>query len=629
MEIDRLGISLVYLLALQDFVLLDFGSKTSLRPSSPQEDHTVMMELNRGGNLSLDRSEEDEGRIGGMKEGEQDSKSRKVLFDTTRNTSRPRAGSMPCALPPLVPHRGPPLTPPRRVRSVGCRSRRPSQDFASGFCLENVKLNGLILMMDKHAHSCHATGDTASMRLSIGIRGDGISSDIVLHVGTGSQNVKWLANAASYRLYADRLRARNLQHALKPGTALLPKAVYSDDLPFVHPSAVISDTFEDGESVTVVLYAKPELDEYSCPILSPFAKLAFCHDEAGKEERERIAEEKRVEVEQFTEDRIAEQLRARLAEEKPKLALMSKILEEQISPCESVFERSFALIKDSGILDNIVPDAAQQRELRKFFAANFVELSDLYKFYAAVNSGGQTHTLEFIEFSQFLSETGLLESNSSAMQRIFIDSHIRRGRGKPSISSAIRKHEFFISIVKISILKKITLPRRELAALRRQGKAVGNGRPVMPTPPEATKLCFEEYLSPILANMPAGSKMRNSISTKEVLILLHNNLEDLSAVFRRYVESDGDENSSTSSVVEEDSVPNGAITVSQFELFAQETGFADGNTAGGSTQMITDQGTRKMSVMGQHSSTQVSARDIRQIFSASQNDAEDEAVLQK
>ncbi|EJK68312.1 hypothetical protein THAOC_10520 [Thalassiosira oceanica] len=36
-----------------------------------------------------------------------------------------------------------------------------------------------------------------------------------------------------------------------------------------------------------------------------------------------------------------------------------------------------------------------------------------------------------------------------------------------------------------------------------------------------------------------------------------------------------------------------------------------------------------MSVMGQHSSTQVSARDIRQIFSASQNDAEDEAVLQK
>ena len=42
------------------------------------------------------------------------------------------------------------------------------------------------------------------------------------------------------------------------------------------------------------------------------------------------------------------------------------------------------------------------------------------------------------------------------MQRIFIDSHIKTGRGKPSISSEIRRHEFFISIVKISILKKIT-----------------------------------------------------------------------------------------------------------------------------------------------------------------------------
>ena len=217
------------------------------------------------------------------------------------------------------------------------------------------------------------------MRLNVRIRGDGISSDIVLHVGKGSQSIKWLANASSYRLYADRIRARNLQHTLKPGTLLLPKAVYSDDLPFIFPDAAIADTFEDGDSVTVVLYAKPELDEYSCPIRSPFAKLAFCHDEAGREERERIATEKRKEVELFTEERRAEELRARLAEEKPKLALMRKIMEEQISPCESVFERSFKLVEDSGILDNIVPDANHQEELRSFFSSNFVELSDLYK----------------------------------------------------------------------------------------------------------------------------------------------------------------------------------------------------------------------------------------------------------
>ena len=99
------------------------------------------------------------------------------------------------------------------------------------------------------------------------------------------------------------------------------------------------------------------------------------------------------------------------------------------------------------------------------------------------------------------------------------------------------------------------------------------------------------------------------------------------------IQSDGDENSSTS-LAEEDGVPNGvpngALTASQFELFARETGFADdGVTAKGGTQTISGQGTRRMSIMGQHSSTHVSSRDVRQIFSASQNDAEDEAVLRK
>ena len=181
---------------------------------------------------------------------------------------------------------------------------------------------------------------------------------------------------------------------------------------------------------------------------------------------------------------------------------------------------------------------------------------------------------------------------------------------------------------KLSNVETRNFHRRELAALKRQGKAVGIGRPVMPTPPEATKICFEEFLAPILAHMPAGSKMRNSVSSKDVLILLHDNLEDLSAVFRRYVESDGDENSSTGSD-EGDSIPNGAMTVSQFGLFARETGFADGNATGGGSQTVSGQGRRRMSIMGQHSSSKVSARDIRQIFSASQNDSEDEAVLRK
>ena len=58
---------------------------------------------------------------------------------------------------------------------------------------------------------------------------------------------------------------------------------------------------------------------------------------------------------------------------------------------------NLSLIRQSGILDNIVPDSAQQEEIKAFLVKYFVELNDLYKFYSAVNSGGGTHTLEYIE----------------------------------------------------------------------------------------------------------------------------------------------------------------------------------------------------------------------------------------
>ena len=44
----------------------------------------------------------------------------------------------------------------------------------------------------------------------------------------------------------------------------------------------------------------------------------------------------------------------------------------------------------------MVPDESQQEEIRNFFIKYFVELNDMYKFYSAVNSGGGTHTLEYV-----------------------------------------------------------------------------------------------------------------------------------------------------------------------------------------------------------------------------------------
>lgn len=135
----------------------------------------------------------------------------------------------------------------------------------------------------------------------------------------------------------------------------------------------------------------------------------------------------------------------------PKIALMRKVMKKQVMEEEKIvtaMDGEWALIKDSGILDNVVTDHSQHDDIKQFLTTNFIEITDLYKFYSAINSGGGTHTLEYIELCKFVTETGILgEEDSSAVLKIFIDSHIRGmgGKGsnaKPSIHSQITQTEF-------------------------------------------------------------------------------------------------------------------------------------------------------------------------------------------
>ena len=76
---------------------------------------------------------------------------------------------------------------------------------------------------------------------------------------------------------------------------------------------------------------------------------------------------------------------------------------------------------------------------------------DMYKFYSAINTGGGTHTIEYIELCKFITETGILtEEHSNAILKVFLESHIRGIGGKsakikPSISSEICQTEFVSS----------------------------------------------------------------------------------------------------------------------------------------------------------------------------------------
>ena len=312
------------------------------------------------------------------------------------------------------------------------------------------------------------------MKLCVTIDAGEVTREVTLPVGDGSQTIKWLAYAAAYKVVhsTNRHVPRKDISSLPLKTQLLPKNVKTDDCPFLHPYDIINDCLVDGQRVIVDLYTSLDLDEYGAPILSPWAFIAFRHDERHEEERNHLIEEKKLEVETYQREKANEARIAKIKIEKPKIEMMRQVMAAQLqsnSDIAATLNEEWVLIKNSGILDNIVPDEKQQDEIRSFLTKYFVELNDLYKFYSAVNSGGGTHTLEYIELCKFLTETGILgEENSNAILRIFVDSHITSGKGRgmrPSIHSEIRRYEFFVALMKIAILKNITLPKRELTKL--------------------------------------------------------------------------------------------------------------------------------------------------------------------
>ena len=231
--------------------------------------------------------------------------------------------------------------------------------------------------------------------------------EITLPVGEGTQTIKWLAYAAAYRIVQDGIRHGGRQLTSKSrdrytfprNTQLMPKDVYTKDCPFLHPYDIINDHLTHGQSVNVALYESMELDEYGIPIFSPWAVIAFRHNERHKEKREHLIEEKKLEVETFRRERATQAMIAKMNIEKPKIKLMRQVMAAQLisdATIDATFGAEWGQIKTSGILDNIVPDQNQHLEIQQFFRKYFVELNDMYKFYSAVNSGGGTHTLEYV-----------------------------------------------------------------------------------------------------------------------------------------------------------------------------------------------------------------------------------------
>ena len=189
--------------------------------------------------------------------------------------------------------------------------------------------------------------------------------------------------------------------------------------------------------------------------------------------------------------------------------------------------------------------------------------------------------------------------------KIFIESHIKSKDNltgpSPSIHSEISQHEFFVSIIRLALYKFITLMKRKMALLKKKGHqtSISKANTCTPTPSQAVKKLYEQYLQPVIDSLTVCTAMKEALRSEEVLLYFWENLETLSQVFCKYSDCRFDPNSL------DGSVNNGMLNIKQFTSFVTDTDFL---------------GTSECS----HKHYNVTLKDVRQIFSASQHDSMNE-----
>ena len=176
------------------------------------------------------------------------------------------------------------------------------------------------------------------------------------------------------------------------------------------------------------------------------------------------------------------------------------------------------------------------------------------------------------------------------------------------------------------IYKKITVPKKAIAKLKRIGQYASNKKAATPTAPAALNAIYHDHLLPVLTKMPAGSDMRNSIASDGVLLLLYDTMNILKKAFELYLSND-DDGSSTGDEEERNLKANGkegAIACKQFEQFAGDSGFLGGDEVIRRFSVLNM--SRKNSVAADKAASGVKVgvthKDVRQIFAASQHDVE-------
>ena len=239
--------------------------------------------------------------------------------------------------------------------------------------------------------------------------------------------------------------------------------------------------------------------------------------------------------------------------------------------------------------------------------------------------------MEYIEFNKFLIETNIFGTadHSSILLKIFLGSAIYDTMNDEStsicqsaanIAAEIHQHQFFICLVRIAIYNYSTLQKQRFTTLKNKGHEASIAKVSTPSCFEALQSLYHEYLLPFIRKKATGATIKKVLGSDEILLLFNENIEVLGSLFVKYSSEIGNNPSDKELVMQGDDkvAPKDAnLDLKQFTNLVNDAFVANVSATSVEEGLET------------HEETVITLKDVRQIFSASQQDTIENEEEQK
>lgn len=392
--------------------------------------------------------------------------------------------------------------------------------------------------------------------------------NIVISCGNGQQTLKWLALTAAAR-YNAHSNTRYIPTSLADNCS-------SKSILFLHPMDIIIDHFEHMDVVQIELAEVVHIGEHGAPALSRWATVAFSLSESQGRARVAALEEER----KICEDRekaIDDHRRAiRKREAESKAFHMREIMREKLHDEREIshaMAEDWASMQRNSNFGELCRNPAHQRDLKIALRANYVALSELFKFYAASSGGvGTSNEMEMAEYSSFVIEASIFKPApyvSDVMHELF--NYSLRGENTKNMDRA----SFLVSTIFLAWIKFIDGGRSTQNPVCKNIPRDLVGRFLCDTKrslAEAFEELIAEHLQPLIAKHGVGTVVKYALNDDEVLAMYYDHLPLLHKVFSKY------SNSISPDEVQRNTISEAiAMTLSQFKEVIKNSGLIGGD----------------------------------------------------